>query len=115
MGSAAGTAVTPWQASLGLVEAGSLLAWCQSVAMGGAAAGGIQVVGAISLAIAGTIRISIIDISGIQGELMRFSPINKVIALDLPRAGNDQKAVSRPGCCTPRTPQLRAWKMAPCL
>lgn len=38
---AAGTVAASWQASLGLVEEGSLFAWCQSAATGGAAVGGI--------------------------------------------------------------------------
>jgi hypothetical protein len=32
-----------WQASIGAVEAGSLFAWCQSAAMGGAALSGFQI------------------------------------------------------------------------
>ena len=36
-GPAAGSAAAAWQASIGAVEAGSLFAWCQSAAMGGAA------------------------------------------------------------------------------
>jgi hypothetical protein len=38
-GSAAAAAA--WQLSIGLVEAGSLFAWCQSAAMSGAALNGI--------------------------------------------------------------------------
>ncbi|KAJ8066910.1 hypothetical protein OCU04_004295 [Sclerotinia nivalis] len=40
-GPVAGSAAAAWQSSIGLVEAGSIFAWCQSVAMGGAAVGGI--------------------------------------------------------------------------
>lgn len=38
LGPIGGSAAAGWQASIGLVEAGSLFAWCQSAAMGGAAA-----------------------------------------------------------------------------
>jgi hypothetical protein len=52
---------TVWQSSIGLVQAGSLFAWCQSAAMGGTAAGaiiGAQGVGASAagLGILGGIR-----------------------------------------------------------
>lgn len=52
VGPVAGTAAAAWQASMGLVEAGSLFAWCQSVAMGGAALGGITAFGIGSAAVA---------------------------------------------------------------
>jgi len=45
VGPAAGSAAAAWQASIGIVEAGSLFAWCQSAAMGGAAVGGIIAAG----------------------------------------------------------------------
>ena len=38
LGPIGGSAAAGWQASIGLVEAGSLFAWCQSAAMGGAVA-----------------------------------------------------------------------------
>ncbi|KAL2040766.1 hypothetical protein N7G274_006224 [Stereocaulon virgatum] len=44
-GPAAGSAAAAWQASIGSVQAGSLFAWCQSAAMGGAALKGVQVAG----------------------------------------------------------------------
>ncbi|PQE09237.1 kinase-like domain protein [Rutstroemia sp. NJR-2017a WRK4] len=40
-GPVAGSAAAAWQSSIGLVEAGSVFAWCQSAAMGGAALSGI--------------------------------------------------------------------------
>ncbi len=40
-GPVAGSAAVAWQSSTGLVQAGSLFAWCQSAAMGGAAVNGI--------------------------------------------------------------------------
>ena len=46
LGPVAGLAATIWQASIGLVEAGSFFAVCQSAAMGGAAATGVAVTGA---------------------------------------------------------------------
>lgn len=107
LGPAAGTAAASWQASLGLVKAGSLFVWCQITAMGGAAVGGIQAVGTNALAIACTTWTSVVD--------MQAFLINKVIARDLPRAGSGRKATSRPGYRTPRTPQLRAWEIALCL
>ena len=80
--------------------------------MGGAAIGGIQAVGTTSLAIACTTWISVVDMSGLQGEFMRFFLTKKVIARDLPRAENSHKVTSRPAYYTPRTPQLRALEMA---
>jgi hypothetical protein len=44
-GPVAGSAAAAWQSSLGLVQAGSFFAWCQSAVMGGAAVGGILVTG----------------------------------------------------------------------
>lgn len=47
-GPVAGTAVTAWQSSIGIAQAGSLFAWCQSAAMGGGAAvNGIIACGAV--------------------------------------------------------------------
>ena len=45
-GPVAGSAAAAWQSSFGLVQAGSVFAWCQSAAMGGAAVNGILAVGA---------------------------------------------------------------------
>jgi len=62
-GPIAGSAAAGWQASIGLVEAGSLFAWCQSAAMGGAAVGGILATGltgagvAVSATVAGALDI----------------------------------------------------------
>jgi hypothetical protein len=44
-GPVAGSAAAAWQASIGLVRAGSIFAWCQSAAMGGAAVNGIVATG----------------------------------------------------------------------
>ena len=54
LGPVAGTTAAAWQASLGLVQAGSLFAWCQSAAMGGAALSGIIAGGAVGAGMAGT-------------------------------------------------------------
>ena len=55
-GPVAGSAATAWQSSIGLVQAGSVFAWCQSAAMGGAAVNGIVALGAAggSVALAAT-------------------------------------------------------------
>lgn len=45
-GPVAGTVATAWQSSIGIVQAGSVFAWCQSAAMGGAAVNGIVALGA---------------------------------------------------------------------
>ena len=45
-GPVAGSAAAAWQSSMGIVQAGSVFAWCQSAAMGGAAVNGIAAVGA---------------------------------------------------------------------
>ncbi|KAI9763893.1 MAG: hypothetical protein M1840_009005 [Geoglossum simile] len=52
-GPVAGTAAAAWQASIGLVEAGSFFAWCQSAAMGGAAVQGIIATGVAGAGVAG--------------------------------------------------------------
>ena len=59
-GPAAGSAAAAWQASIGVVEAGSLFAWCQSAAMGGTAVGGIQ-----AAVVAGTALTRMADIPGL--------------------------------------------------
>lgn len=46
LGPVAGSAAAGWQASIGIVEAGSLFAWCQSAAMSGAAVNAIVATGA---------------------------------------------------------------------
>ena len=45
-GPVAGSAAAAWQSSVGIVQAGSVFAWCQSAAMGGAAVNGIVALGA---------------------------------------------------------------------
>lgn len=50
-GPAAGSAAAAWQASIGLVQANSLFAWCQSAAMGGVALGGLQFAGVAGAAL----------------------------------------------------------------
>lgn len=52
IGPAGGSIAAGWQASIGAVEAGSLFAFCQSAAMGGAAASGLIGAGSASTAIA---------------------------------------------------------------
>lgn len=47
LGPVAGSTAAAWQASLGLVPAGSLFAFCQSVAMGGASVSTIMTTGAV--------------------------------------------------------------------
>ncbi len=46
LGPVASSAAAAWQASLGIVEAGSLFTWCQSAAMDGAAINAIITTGA---------------------------------------------------------------------
>ena len=45
LGPIAGSITAAWQASISLVEAGSLFAWCQNAAMGGTAVNGILATG----------------------------------------------------------------------
>lgn len=71
LGPGAGTAAASWQASIGLVEASSLFAWCQSAAMGGAALGGIQAVGAIGAATAGTALANVVGVPKLLGKFRR--------------------------------------------
>lgn len=50
-GPAANSVAAAWQASIGVVKAGSIFAWCQSAAMGGGALGGIQAAGVAGTAL----------------------------------------------------------------
>ena len=52
LGPVGGSIAAGWQASIGAVEAGSLFAFCQSAAMGGAAASGLMSAGSVSTAMA---------------------------------------------------------------
>lgn len=52
-GPVAGSLATAWHSSIGLVQAGSLFAWCQSATMGGAAAGSLMGPGLTGLAVGG--------------------------------------------------------------
>ena len=47
MGPVAGSVAVGWQASLGLVEAESLFAWCQSADMSGTAVNAIIAIGVV--------------------------------------------------------------------
>jgi len=67
IGPAAGTAAAAWQSSIGLVNAGSLFALCQSAAMGGAAAAGLTSVGAG----AGVIAIAASGLPGFPASSLR--------------------------------------------
>ncbi len=60
-GPVARTAAAAWHSSIGLVEAGSFFAWCQSAAMGGAAFGGIVAAGASGLGVAGAATVSRVE------------------------------------------------------
>jgi hypothetical protein len=53
LGPVASSGAAAWQASIGAVEAGSLFAWCQSVAMGGAAINGVFAAGAAGAGLVG--------------------------------------------------------------
>ncbi len=50
-GPTAGSAAAAWQASIEAIQSGSLFAWCQSAAMGGAAMGSIQAAGVAGAAL----------------------------------------------------------------
>jgi len=52
-GPVAGSIAAGWQSSLGVVQAGSLFAWCQGAAMGGAAAGGLAGIGVAGAGVTG--------------------------------------------------------------
>lgn len=53
LGPAAGTAAAAWQSSVGIVQAGSIFAWCQSVAMGGSATGAIVAAQGVGVGVVG--------------------------------------------------------------
>jgi len=52
-GPVAGSAAAAWQSGIGLVEAGSIFAWCQGAAMGGAAVNGIVATGIAGAGVVG--------------------------------------------------------------
>ncbi len=58
-GPVAGSTAAAWRASIGLVEAGSLFAWCQSATMGGAALSGIVLSGVAGAGIAGAATVPV--------------------------------------------------------
>lgn len=61
-GPLAGSVAAGWQSGIGLVEAGSIFAWCQSAAMGGAAVGGIVATGIAGASVAvGSVILGALD------------------------------------------------------
>lgn len=67
VGPAAGSAAAAWQSSIGLVQANSLFAWCQSAAMAGAALGSIQAAG-----VAGAALTRVTDLPGLVEMFHEF-------------------------------------------
>lgn len=64
-GPIAGSTAAGWQASMGLVRAGSLFSWCQSAAMGGAAATGVLATGLTGAGVAVSATVSgALDVMG---------------------------------------------------
>jgi hypothetical protein len=73
IGPVAGSAAAAWQSSLGLVQAGSFFAWCQSAAMGGAAAGTIAGLQGVGLGVTGLGALgSILSSSDDEGRKKRM-------------------------------------------
>ncbi len=68
-GPAANSVAAAWQASMGVVKAGSLFSWCQSAAMGGGALGGIQAAG-----IAGTALTRVGDLPELMKTFRKSFP-----------------------------------------
>lgn len=61
-GPVAGSVAAGWQSGIGLVEAGSFFAWCQSAAMGGAAVTGIVATGVAGASVAvGSVILGALD------------------------------------------------------
>ncbi|KAI9877711.1 MAG: hypothetical protein M1830_003053 [Pleopsidium flavum] len=60
LGPVAGSAAAAWQSSIGVVQAGSWFAWCQSAAMGGAAWSGIAASGAAGAGVATATTVPVI-------------------------------------------------------
>lgn len=71
-GPAANSVAAAWQASMGVVKAGSLFSWCQSAAMGGGALGGIKAAG-----IAGTALTKVGDLPELMKTFRRSFPNSK--------------------------------------
>lgn len=70
IGPAAGSAAAAWQSSIGVVQAGSVFAWCQSAAMGGATLGAIQGVGVGGVIAAGAAGATGAAINGANGKAL---------------------------------------------
>lgn len=72
-GPVAGSVAAAWQSSIGVVQAGSLFAWCQSAAMGGAALGVIEMAGVAGFAgAAGATLASVSNVPGLEEIFKRF-------------------------------------------
>ncbi|KAB8300435.1 hypothetical protein EYC80_000608 [Monilinia laxa] len=71
-GPVAGSAAAAWQSSIGLVEAGSIFAWCQSLAMGGAAVGGIIGAGVGGVGVlSGAMMLGVLDGEDFDREVLK--------------------------------------------
>jgi hypothetical protein len=76
-GPIAGSTAAAWQSGIGLVKAGSIYAWCQSAAMGGAAMGHILttgvagVSGAVGATVAGALDIIAISESELKEKFLK--------------------------------------------
>ncbi|KAG4034469.1 hypothetical protein MFRU_003g04300 [Monilinia fructicola] len=73
-GPLAGSTAAAWQSGIGLVQAGSIFAWCQSAAMGGAAVGGIIGAGVGGAGVlAGAMTLGMLDAEDYDTGVLRES------------------------------------------
>ena len=88
----AGSAAAGWQASMGVVEAGSLFAWCQSAAMGGAAVNGIIAAGAAGGAVLlGSTATALMDGDVAEGDDEKLMKVFRTVCR---RVAEEEKAGS---------------------
>jgi hypothetical protein len=81
LGPVAGSGAAAWQASIGAVEAGSLFAWCQSAAMGGAAINSVFAAGAAGAGLVGVGMIGVEedndDLGAAEQEIIKQKALEK--------------------------------------
>lgn len=92
-GPLAGSTAAAWQSGIGLVQAGSIFAWCQSAAMGGAAVGGIIGAGVGGAGVlAGAMTLGMLDAEDYDTGVLRESFLAAWEGAVRERAGKRQVA-----------------------
>jgi hypothetical protein len=88
LGPTAGSAAAAWQSSVGIVQAGSVFAWCQSVAMGGSAAGTILATQGVAAGATGFAALGGM-LSGFKDEQAEMQKIWKLFIDNVRKVGGE--------------------------